>query len=183
MTSIPTLEGPRLRLRPFTTLDAPEVQRLAGERAIADTTAAIPHPYENGMAEAWIATHESEFTEGKGVTWAVVRKEDGVLVGAVSLMAIRAGHQAELGYWIGTPYWSLGYCTEAARLVLRYAFTDLGLWRVHACHFSRNPSSGRVLQKLGLQHEGRRRGHLMKWGRPEDLELYGILKDDWSDPA
>lgn len=181
--SIPTRAGDRLILRPFTPADAPDVQRLAGERAIADTTAAIPHPYEDGMAEAWIAGHGPEFEQGRGVTFAVTRKEDGVLVGAVSLMGIRAGHQAELGYWIGTPYWNLGYCTEAARLVLGYAFTDLGLWRVHACHFSRNPSSGRVLQKLAMRHEGCLRGHLMKWDRPEDLEVYGVMRHEWQDSA
>jgi RimJ/RimL family protein N-acetyltransferase len=88
-------------------------------------------------------------------------------------------HQAELGYWIGKPYWNAGLCTEAGRVILRYAFSELCLMRVHAVHLTRNPASGRVLQKLGMRHEGCRRGHVMKWGRLEDIELYGLLREEW----
>ncbi len=69
--------------------------------------------------------------------------------------------------------------TEAAAAVLRYAFLEMGLVRIHACHVSRNLASGRVLQKIGMQYEGRRRLHSIRWGIPEDLDLYGILKEDW----
>jgi [ribosomal protein S5]-alanine N-acetyltransferase len=183
MKTLPHLDGQRLVLRPFTPADAPEVQRLAGDRAIADTTASMPHPYLDGMAEQWISGHEAEFDSGRGLTLAVTQKSDGALVGAISLMGMSAGHQAEMGYWIGTPYWNRGYCTEAARILLRFAFGELGLIRVHACHFARNPSSGRVMQKLGMQHEGTRRKHVKKWDQFEDLVLYGILKEDWERAA
>lgn len=183
MSPQPTLATERLWLRPFKLTDAADVQRMAGDRAIADTTLNIPHPYEDGMAEAWIAKHEGEFAEGKGVTFAITRKSDGALIGAISLMGMSAGHQAELGYWIGKAYWTHGLCTEAAGAVLRYAFTGLGLVRVHARHFSRNPASGRVMQKLFMQHEGCRRQHVTKWGKFEDEELYGILKCGWEQNA
>jgi RimJ/RimL family protein N-acetyltransferase len=183
MKPIPSMEGERLMLRPFTLADAPEVQRLAGDFEIADTTAAIPHPYEDGMAEQWISGHGAEFESGRGVTFAVTQKSDGALVGAISLMGMSAGHQAEMGYWIGVPYWNRGYCTEAARTLLRYSFGELGLVRVHACHFARNPSSGRVMQKLGMQYEGTRRKHVKRWDLLEDLVLYGILKEDWERTA
>ena len=84
-----------------------------------------------------------------------------------------------MGYWVGKPFWGRGYCTEAGRAVLEYAFRQLGLLRVHACFFARNPASGKVMKKLGMQPEGCRRGHVMKWGKLEDLELAGILKEDW----
>ncbi|MBN1880311.1 GNAT family N-acetyltransferase [bacterium] len=178
MKQIPKIEAERLSLRPFNIDDASEVRRLAGDRAIADTTLAIPHPYEDGMAEQWISTHADAFEKDQGVTWAIVRKEDGALVGAISLMGMRKGHQAELGYWIGKPYWNRGYCTEAVRVAVQYAFEELDLIRVHACHLSRNPASGRVMLKVGMEHEGCRRQHVMKWGKAEDLELYGILRQD-----
>jgi [ribosomal protein S5]-alanine N-acetyltransferase len=104
MSERPTLETERLILRPFALPDAPDVQRLAGDRAIADTTQAIPHPYEDGMAEKWISTHQDEFDQNTGVTLAITLKPEGMLVGAISLLNMTVGHQAELGYWIGKPY-------------------------------------------------------------------------------
>ena len=179
MSSIPILETGRLRLRPFGPGDAAEVRQLAGDRLIADTTLNIPHPYEDGMAQTWISSHQSNFDEGWGVTFAVTRRTDGSLIGAISLMRMEAGHQAELGYWIGHPHWNQGFCTEAAAAVLRYAFTELGVARVHSSHLARNPASGRVMKKLGMRHEGLRRHHARKWDKLEDLEVYGILKGEW----
>ena len=173
----PLLDMPRVALRRFQTDDAADVQRLAGAFEVADTTLQIPHPYPDGAAEAWIATHETSFESGTGATFAIILKTSGELVGAISLMSIEAGHQAELGYWIGVPYWGRGLCSEAAQAVVDYAFTELGLARLHASHFSRNPASGRVLEKLGFRHEGTRRGHVRKWGTLEDLEIYGLIRD------
>ena len=183
MSQLPTLETKRLLLRPFAMADAKDVQRLAGDRAIADTTLNLPHPYGDGIAEEWISKHEETLDQEKGVTLAITRKPDGVLLGAISLMDISKGHQAELGYWVGKPYWNQGYCTEAASAVLRYGFSVLGLIRIHASFFTRNPASGRVMQKLGMRHEGCRRQHVMKWGKCEDLELYAILKHEWEEIA
>lgn len=173
--SIPILETDRLILRGFREADASDVQALAGRFEIADTTLTIPYPYEDGMAEAWIAQHERTFEKCQGVTFAIAFKSDDFLVGAISLMGIEAGHQAELGYWVGVPYWGQGVCTEAGRSAVAYAFSQLGLLRLHARHLSRNPSSGRVLQKIGFLHEGSRRWHVRKWGRLEDVEEYGLL--------
>jgi len=181
MKEIPTLETKRLVLRPFGLHDAAEIQCLAGERAIADTTLNIPHPYKDGMAEGWISKHEGAFSKGQGVTFALTRKPDGSLAGAISLMDIVRDHQAELGYWVGKPYWNHGFCTEAGQAVLRYAFIELGLLRVHASHFTRNAASGRVMRKLAMRHEGTRRQHIRKWDKGEDLELYGILKEEWEE--
>jgi RimJ/RimL family protein N-acetyltransferase len=176
---LPQLHTPRLILRPFTLADAPDVRCLAGDRAIADTTLNVPHPYGEGMAEAWIATHAEAFASGQRASFAITRRSDNALLGAISLMTIQSEHQAELGYWVGKPYWSQGYCTEAARAIVQYAFDELKLIRVHACHLSRNPASGAVMRKLGMQHEGRRRLHARKWDRFEDMELYGLLASDW----
>jgi ribosomal-protein-alanine N-acetyltransferase len=183
MKEIPQLETARLILRPFGNADAADVMRLAGDRAIADTTLNIPHPYKEGMAEEWISKHQDAFDKDQGVTFAITRKSDGILVGAISLMGMAKGHQAELGYWIGKPHWNQGYCTEAGRALLRYAFSDLALVRVHSCHITRNPASGRVMQKIGMQNEGCRRHHVRKWDKTEDLELYGVLKQEWEETA
>lgn len=175
MSSQPTLTTERLLLRPFTLADAPEVQRLAGEREIAATTAAIPHPYPDGAAEAWIETHAGRFAQGEGAAFAVTRRADSALLGVVGLEINAEMQRAELGYWIGKPYWNQGYGSEAAAAVVRFALTDLGLRRVFARHFSGNPASGRVMQKIGMRHEGTLRRHAVKWGEVHDLEMYGLL--------
>jgi RimJ/RimL family protein N-acetyltransferase len=165
-------------LRPFAHGDAPEVQRLCGDRAIAETTLTIPHPYPDGVAEQWIAGHEASFAAGRGVNFAVERREDAALAGAVGLVIDPDHRHAELGYWIARAYWGLGYATEAAAAVVRYGFEELGLNRIFAQHFTTNPASGRVMQKLGMQYEGRRRGHILKWGQFMDDEVYAILAED-----
>ena len=180
MKQRPTLETERLLLRPFEPADAKDVQRLAGDRAIADTTLNLPHPYEDGVAEEWISTHQGKFEAGEAVTFAVVLRGSGELVGAMGLMIAARFERAELGYWVGKPYWGNGYCTEAGRAALHYAFSTLKLNRIHASHLTRNPASGRVMQKLGMVHEGRARQHVKKWDRFEDMELYGILGDEWA---
>lgn len=181
MTTQPILSTERLTLRPFTLDDAPRVQELAGNRDLASTTLNLPHPYEDGMAEQWIGGHQAQFESEQAVNYAIVLSSQNLLVGAISLMQINQRHQrAEIGYWVGKSYWNQGYCTEAAHAVLHYAFDVLGLKRVYAYHFPRNPASGRVMQKIGMRHEGCLRQHVERWGQWEYLEVYGILRDEYS---
>jgi ribosomal-protein-alanine N-acetyltransferase len=176
MNPQPTLRTQRLVLRAFVLEDAPAVQRLAGAHEVADTTQNVPHPYLDGMAEAWIATHRDAWEQQERVTFAITSEVDG-LVGAIGLHLKLAHRRAELGYWIGRPFWNHGYATEAVRAVTKYGFEDLKLNRIHASHLTRNPASGRVLAKAGMEFEGIRRQHVVKWDRPEDLADYAILRD------
>ena len=178
----PLLGTNRLSLRPFTLDDAATVQRLAGDEAVAATTLNVPHPYEDGMAEAWIRTHGRRFDRGEAVTFAVTLRDDGTLIGAIGLTIDDRHGRAELGYWIGKPYWGRGYATEAGRAVVRYGFEVLGLNRIQASHFEGNLASGRVMQKLGMAYEGRRRQAVKKGDRFIDLDGYAILKSEYEQP-
>jgi RimJ/RimL family protein N-acetyltransferase len=144
---------------------------------VASTTLNIPHPYEDGMAEAWMETHAPQWEARERLALAVTTEEDG-LIGGISLHLAAAHRRGELGYWIAVPYWNLGYATEAAKALIDYGFEELDLNRVVAQHITRNPASGRVLQKLGMSPEGVRRQHVLKWGRFEDLEMYAVLRED-----
>jgi RimJ/RimL family protein N-acetyltransferase len=175
----PSLETKRLILRPFRLNDAPAVQELAGERDIADTTMNIPHPYEDGMAEEWIEGHEPGYEDEKIATFAIVLRDCADLVGAIGLQIDRGLNNAELGYWIGKPFWNLGYATEATIAILTFGFDKLCLNRIQAGHLARNPSSGRVMEKAGMILEGTARQATIKWGQYEDLVSYGILREDW----
>ena len=179
MKSRPTLQTARLILRPFELADAPEVQKLAGAREIASTIENMPHPYEDGMAEKWINTHQKEFERGKSLDLAIVLRETARLCGAIGITINSNYNNAELGYWLGVPYWRRGYCTEAASKAIAFGFEGLNLHRIYASHLTRNPASGRVLQKIGMIREGCWRQHLKHWGIYEDLAVYGILATEW----
>jgi RimJ/RimL family protein N-acetyltransferase len=131
------------------------------------------------MAQAWIATHAQLHTEDRALTLAIEVREENRLCGAIGLRLAREDRHAELGYWIGVADWGRGFCTEAAAAVLDYGFKSLGLHRVFASYFARNPASGRVMEKLGMAREGLLRGHVRKWGVFEDLVVQGILREQW----
>lgn len=179
MTQQPVLDDARVQLRPFALADAPVVQLLVGDPDVALMTREIPHPYEDGMAETWIRRERRKWSRGQGVAFAVCRKPAGELIGCMSLKLDDANHAGELGYWIGKPWWNLGYATDAARRLLRFGFEELGLHRIHAHHLGSNPGSGRVMQKIGLRYEGRLVGHLLRNDRYEDVELYGLVAADY----
>lgn len=171
----PTLHSSRLILRPYTLDDAADVQRLAGDVRIADTTLTIPHPYPDGVAETWISGHANAFENGGEITYAITLESTGELLGTVSLIDVQRKHaRAELGYWIGVPYWGKGYCTEAVCCLITFAIEQLGMTRIVARCLSRNPASARVMEKAGLALEGCQRQHILKNGVYEDILLYGL---------
>lgn len=179
MKVIPTLYTERLILRPFVLDDAANVQRLAGDKDIAATTCAIPHPYENGMAEEWINTHLEVFQNGKGINLAIALKDTETsskseLIGAISIEIDKMDKIGELGYWIGKPFWGCGYCTEAAKVILTYAFEVIKLNSIHAFYLKSNKASERVLQKIGMQFEECFHKSVEKWGVVQDLVKYNI---------
>jgi [ribosomal protein S5]-alanine N-acetyltransferase len=175
MISPPTLETGRLRIRPYRETDIPELLPLIGTREVAATTLRIAHPYTEQDARAFL-----ELAKEEDKLWlAITLRADGRQMGGIGLRIEPEHRHAELGYWLGVPYWGRGYATEAAREVLRYGFEDLGLHRIFASHFKHNPASGTILKKLGMQYEGCQREHLRKWDQFVDSELYGILRREW----
>jgi RimJ/RimL family protein N-acetyltransferase len=178
MPDAPSLKTTRLLLRPFQRSDAPHVQRLAGAKEVAAGTF-LPHPYEDGMAERWIADQERIHEEGTAVSFAITLADNATFIGSIGLNIVQSHRHARLGYWLGLPYWNRGYGTETVKAVLAYGFRQLNLNRIYAPHFLGNDASGRVLQKAGMTYEGRMREHYLRFGRFVDLELYGLLQRDF----
>ncbi|MCF7809137.1 MAG: GNAT family N-acetyltransferase [Candidatus Marinimicrobia bacterium] len=181
MTMYPELKTRRLLLRKFQRSDAPQVQALAGARSVARSTLLIPHPYEDGLAEAWIDTHQSNFDAGTGLIFALCGLKSDELIGAMDLTISTEFNHAEIGYWIGEPYWGNGYATEAAETMLTYGFTELNLNKIFAHYMTDNHASGRIMQKIGMEHEGTMKQHVLKWGEYKDIAWYGILSESWRD--
>lgn len=180
MANIPTLVTNRLTLRPFILADASRVKELAGEWDVVRTTANIPYPYENGMAEEWISTHQQAFKNEQNVTFAIELRAEVLLIGAIGLTINRIHRWAELGYWIGKPYWNQGFGTEAAKEVVKYGFEELKLNRIQARHMANNPASGRVMEKIGMSLEGTLRQSIRRFGSFEDYVMYSILQNEYS---
>lgn len=184
-----TVHARRLLLRPFALEDADEVEPLLGHAEISAGTLSIPHPYPKGGAAKWIAEHPQQWRAGRLATWAVTlgaaeatgRADaiaEGAIVGAMSLKLTLAHRRAELGYWIARGEWGRGYATEAVSAAISFAFDALELHRVDAHHLVENPASGAVMRKAGMQHEGRRRGAIVRAGVPRDVEEYAVLRTD-----
>jgi ribosomal-protein-alanine N-acetyltransferase len=141
-----TLESERLILRPPRPSDIQSMTVWLSDYDVARMTARVPHPYNEGDAEAFIA-HAPEHR------FVIQRKRDGVFLGMAGL---HADDGYEFGYWLGKPFWGFGYATEAAHRLVSYAFQALGQETVHAGWFYDNPASGHVLAKLGARHNGSR---------------------------
>jgi ribosomal-protein-alanine N-acetyltransferase len=178
--TIPTLETERLILRPFAIADGKRVQQLAGDRRVAEMTSNIPHPYPDGTAEIWIASHPMLWRNRKLAPFAVILRDTGELIGNVSLRLFAQGPRADLGYWIGVPYWNRGYATEAAREVLRFGFEDLDLQGIQATHFLNNPASERVMEKLGMRYAGVLPQGISRNGRLLDIADYSLPAGNFS---
>ena len=171
----PTLQTERLRIRAYSESDIPELVRLIGSHEVAATTLRIAHPYTEHDARAFL-----ELAEEPSKLWlAITLKADGQQIGGIGLRIDHDQHHAELGYWLGVPYWGHGYATEAASEVLRYGFEELGMHRIFASHFKHNPASGHILKKIGMRYVGCQREHIRKWEQFVDSELYGILRREW----
>ena len=174
-----TINTSRLLLRPLELSDAPDIQRLAGDKDIAATTRDIDHPYEDGMAEKWISSCQRQKESGELVHFAITLIDNKAFIGTATLHLDSDGKGAELSYWVGKPFWNQGYASEAASALVSHGFTKLNLGRVYAAHFSRNPASGHVLQNAGMLYEGSQLGPTIKWGNLEQLELYGVSREQF----
>ncbi len=115
------------------------------------------------------------FIRGNAVTFAI-RLKDGTLIGCVSLGVSKKDERAELGYWIGQDYWNKGYATEASFACIEFGFNHFNLNKISCRHLGINPSSGRVMEKLGMTKEGYLKQHFKKNGIFHDVVEYGLLR-------
>ncbi len=177
-SKIPILISDQIILRPFQLSDAKEVQRQAGNPKVAAMTATIPHPYLDGLAEEWIAKHQEWFEKGVAVSWAIELKTKSKLIGCISLAINKIHNRAELGYWVGEEFWNNGYCSEAAITVVKFAFDSIGLNKITSRHMAENQSSGKVMQKAGLEKEGFLKEDFFRNNRFVDMVVYGLTRSN-----
>ncbi|MBS0189870.1 MAG: GNAT family N-acetyltransferase [Phycisphaerales bacterium] len=173
----PTIRTERLLLNAFAMSDCPSVAALAGDRRIYEMTLLIPHPYEPRHAEEWIGTHAAQWGRWRE-DWSfnfAIRSTRGDLMGAIGLVGRPAHKRAEMGYWLGAPFWGYGFMTEAARAVVGLAHRELGINRLEAGVFEGNTASMNVLRKAGFHEEGVLRQRFLKDGKFVDERMFARI--------
>ena len=178
----PTLETDRLALRLLEPRDAAELQRLAGDWEVARTLARVPHPYEDGLAEQWIASTKVDYEAARGYAFAIERREDRQFLGVVGLED-REGGKLVLGYWLGRPYWGRGYMTEAAGAVVAFGFEELALDRIVVTAMAGNLGSIGVIRKLGFTYRGRERQDFPERGEWREVSVFELTHAGYEAPA
>ena len=165
----------RCELRPWEARDKASLVLHANNRRVAERlTDRFPHPYTSADADAWLS-----LTADRNPPTNLAIVVAGEAVGGVGIEVRSDVHRksAEIGYWLGEPYWGRGIATEALRAMTAYALTEFDLCRLSAGVFEGNAASARVLEKAGYVLEGRFRRSVFKWGRILDEWIYAFVPD------
>jgi len=147
------LETRRLWLRWPTAADAAAIERLAGDRDVAEFTARIPHPYPAGGGDSFVLAARAANAAGKALTLAVALKQRPS--GPIGMIGLEgAGAAVELGYWLGRPYWGAGLMSEAVAGLLDIVWLATDIERVEASVALMNGRSRRLLERAGFLARG-----------------------------
>lgn len=179
-----TIETQRLILRKFeisdsqsafqTWLSNPEVQNNYGEKACETIEEA------EQILGKWI----SSYGRNDVYRWAIIHKDTMINIGQIAFYLVDTKNQkVDVEYCIGQLHWGNGYAPEALKAVIEYAFSRVRLNRVQAFHRSKNPTSGRVLQKAGMKYEGTLKQYLIHKNEFDDCLMYAIIQSEWTREA
>lgn len=170
------LETERLILRPWTEADAEECYKYARDPRVG--------PIAGWPAHMSVGDSRRVIRDVLAVpeTYAIVLKKTELPIGSIGLhfhsdLAKNDG-EAELGFWLGVPYWGRGIVPEAARRLLRHAFEDLALARIWCGYYSGNEKSKRVQEKLGFKHRRTEKAAVYS-GEIRENNVSLMTKDEW----
>jgi ribosomal-protein-alanine N-acetyltransferase len=173
------LSTERLLLRALSMDDLDDFYAYACDPEVARTTSWEPHRSRE-ESRLFIAHTLSLYEGGERTLWAIEEISSGRMIGTVGLHELHSMHaRATLAYALARPCWSRGLTTEAARAVLDFGFHALHLNRIEAFSLPLNVASRRVMEKLGMTHEGTLRERMWIKGAFRDLAYYAILKSEW----
>ena len=152
-----------VRLRAWTLADAPALAKL-------------PFPYGEEDAKVFLSAVLASDPD-QNLAFAI--EADGELIGSISATRCANIHfrTAELGYYLGEPYWGRGFATEAVRQICDYIYRNTDIIRIFAEPFAYNTASCRVLEKAGFQLEGLLRSNAVKNGRILDMKMYARIRE------
>ncbi len=166
-----------IRLREWRTEDKTDLANaLNNPRILANLRDGLPYPYTEADAEDFIRAMLAADRE-KSFSYAITL--GGKVIGSIGVFRCENIHYrtAELGYYIGEPWWGHGYMTEAVTQICRAVFENTDIVRIFAEPFAHNTASCRVLEKVGFTCEGILRSNAEKNGVIMDMKLYALVKE------
>jgi RimJ/RimL family protein N-acetyltransferase len=183
MDSLPVIETERLRLRMPCAKDIPRLVEYANNAKISNMTLTMPHPYHEKDAIYWINMANKGFEDKNHFIFAICNHTNNIFMGGIGLRLNTHFSRAELGFWIGEPFWNKGYVTEATGKILEFGFERIGLHKIFASHFISNPASGKVMIKNGMIKEGELVDHIKKDDQYHTLIQYRLTRNEFNNQS
>jgi len=173
--TLPVIETPRLRLRAPALDDAPAIFTGYAQDPVVTRYVSWRTHTSAGDARAFLQHCATALADGTEANWVI--EAAGALAGMVGLRL--GAHRAELGYVLARPHWGRGLATEAARAVAEWALARPGCFRLWAVCDVENRASARVLEKIGMEREGRLRHWIVAPNlgqEPRDVWCYARVR-------
>lgn len=174
-TAFTPLQAGDVVLRTLRPGDAAALHRLINDWDVAKNLSRVPFPYPRDLADEWIGTTHRLLAEGRAFHLAIER--DGVLIGGIGLTLDEDGTTAELGYWIGRPYWRQGAALAAATRMSRWALATLPIRAVTAAVLIDNAASRAVLARAGFRETGTGERRFESRGRDMPVVQFELTRE------
>lgn len=165
------------RIREWKLEDAAKLSALLNNKKILDNLRdGLPYPYTVKDAEEYI-TAMLAADQTKSYAYAITA--DDMVLGSIGVFRLDNIHfrTAEMGYYIGEPYWGKGFGASAVKQICKYIFENTDIIRIYAEPFAYNIASCRVLEKAGFQLEGILHSNAVKNGEILDMKMYALVKE------
>lgn len=174
------LLGDKVRLRVVEEEDVDSIYPLVTSQAVL-ATLAWDGPADKAELRRSYRRWNREARSGQSHYLSIEKADRPGAIGCIGLRYPHHPLQADLGYWLGEPYWNSGYTSEAVRLLCHLSFQYLNAERLHAIVFVGNSGSRRVLEKNGFSLDGRLRKHFLKGEKWLDGWFFSLLREEWQD--
>lgn len=152
MLIFPLLNTERLKLRKIKAEDIPSLIKYANNKKIAEKILNMPYPYSEPQAVFRLSYVSQGFKNRSRFVFSIELKETQEFIGEISLHLEIQNNKAQIGYWVGEPFWNRGIASEAVKAVLEFGFETLNLEKIYGTCAVKNIASGKVMENNGMKN-------------------------------
>lgn len=165
----------KFKLRNWLPSDVTALVKYANNRNVSiNLRDSFPYPYTDKDAREWIERNQRP---DSSPDFAIATSDEAIGGIGIRIQQDVYKRSAEIGYWLGEPFWNKGICTMAVKALTHYAFEKSDIVRIYAEVFEWNHPSMRVLEKAGFTLEGRLRKSVNKDGKTIDSFRYALVRE------